>query len=93
MNQTQIGNGCVIEKAIIDENSIIGDNTKMGTLPEKENDTRPDIYNSGLVTIGEKSIIPPNVTIGKNAVVSGETVKEDYPNGVLDSGRTLIKAG
>jgi glucose-1-phosphate adenylyltransferase len=45
------------------------------------------------VTIGEKSVIPSNVTIGKNAVISGETVKEDYPDGVLDSGRTLIKVG
>jgi glucose-1-phosphate adenylyltransferase len=93
MNEAQIGNGCVIEKAIIDEYTIIGNNTKIGTLPEKENITRPDIYNSGLVTIGEKSVIPSNVTIGKNAVISGETVKEDYPDGVLDSGRTLIKVG
>jgi glucose-1-phosphate adenylyltransferase len=93
MNLAEIGNGCVIEKAIIDEYTKVGNNTKIGTLPEKPNDTRPDIYNSGLVTIGEKSIIPANVTIGKNAVVSGETAKEDYPDGVLDSGRTLIKAG
>jgi glucose-1-phosphate adenylyltransferase len=91
MNEAVIGDGCVIEKAIIDEYTVIGNNAKIGTLPEKENDTRPDIYNSGLVTIGEKSVIPSNVTIGKNAVISGETLDSDYPGGVLDSGRTLIK--
>jgi glucose-1-phosphate adenylyltransferase len=93
MNQAIIGDGCVIEKAIIDENTEIGNNIKIGTLPEKENDTRPDIYNSGLVTIGEKSVIPSNVTIGKNAVITGKTVYEDYRDGILDSGSTLIKVG
>lgn len=93
MNQTQIGNNCTIEKAIIDENTVIGDCVELGTMPEKQNDTRPDIYNSGLVTIGEKSIIPGNIKIGKNAVVSGETDASDYPNGILDSGKTLIKVG
>ncbi len=93
MNQTHIGDHCTIEKAIIDEYAQVGSGTQLGTLPEKENDTRPDIYNSGLVTIGEKSIVPANVKIGKNAVVFGETTAADYPNGVLDSGRTLIKVG
>lgn len=93
MNQTQIGRGCVIEKAIIDEYTKVGDNTQLGTMPEKENDTRPDIYNNGIVTVGEKTIVPPNVKIGKNAVVFGETVAADYVDGILDSGRTLIKVG
>ena len=93
MNQTQIGDKCVIEKAIIDEYSQVGSNTQIGTLPEKENDTRPDIYNSGLVTIGEKSVVPANVKVGKNTVVFGETVAADYQDGILDSGRTLIKVG
>ena len=72
---------------------MIGDDVELGMLPEKENDTRPDIYNSGLVTIGERSILPSHIRIGKNAVVFGETDTEDYPNGILDSGRTLIQAG
>ncbi len=93
MNQTQIGNNCVIEKAIIDEYTEIGEDTQLGTLPEKENETQPNIYNHGIVTIGERSIIPPHVKIGKNAVVSGETTSADYPDGILDSGKTLIKAG
>lgn len=93
MNQSQIGSHCTIEKAIIDEYVEVGDNTELGLLPEKDNDTRPDIYNGGLVTIGEKSVIPDNVKIGKNAVVFGETTEADYPDGILDSGKTLIKVG
>ena len=93
MNQTQVGNNCVVEKAIIDEYVQIGDNVELGTMEEKENDTKPEIYSHGLVTIGEKTIIPSDVKIGKNAVVSGETDSNDYPNGILDSGKTLIKVG
>ncbi len=43
--------------------------------------------------VGEKSVIPDGVQIGKNTAVSGVTSKEDYPDGVLESGETLIKAG
>ncbi len=92
MNQSEIGGGCVIEKAIIGECTKIGDNAQLGTMPEKENSFRPDIYNNGLVTIGENTVIPKNVRIGKNTVVSGETAEADYENGILDSGRTLIKS-
>ena len=93
MNQTQVGSNCIVEKAIIDEYVQIGDNVELGTMEEKENDTKPGIYNHGLVTIGEKSIIPSGVKIGKNSVVFGETDSNDYPDGMLDSGKTLIKAG
>ena len=54
---------------------------------------KPDIYSFGLVTIGENSVIPDGVQIGKNTAVSGVTIREDYPNGILESGETLIKAG
>ena len=37
--------------------------------------------------------MPSGGLIGKNTAISGVTSKEDYPNGVLDSGETLIKAG
>ena len=91
MNNTTIGKNCNVQKAIIDEFVKIGDCVEIGLMAEKENDTRPDIYNSGIVTIGEKTVIPSKVKIGKNAVISGVTHEEDYPGGILDSGRTLIK--
>jgi glucose-1-phosphate adenylyltransferase len=54
---------------------------------------RADIYGFGLVTIGENSVIPDGVKIGKNTAISGETTKEDYPGGILESGKVIIKAG
>ena len=91
MNEAEIGKGCEVYKGIIAENAQIGDNVKLGIGDEAENDSAPHIYNHGLVTVGEKSVIPSGVTVGKNAVVSGITTKEDYPDGALESGKTLIK--
>ncbi len=93
MNQTEIGAGCELNKAIIAEQVQIGDNVKLGVGDEVENETDPHIYNHGIVTIGEKSVIPSNVSVGKNSVVSGITTDADYPENYLNSGKTLIKAG
>lgn len=93
MNCTHIGDNCELNKAIIAENVKISDNVKLGIGEEADNETDPHIYNHGIVTIGEKSIIPKDITIGKNTVVFGTTTYEDYPDGVLASGKTLIKAG
>ena len=93
MNQTQIGEGCEINKAIIAENVVVGNQVKLGVGEETENDTAPHIYNHGLVTIGEKSVIPDGISVGKNSVISGVTAAADYEDSQLASGKTLIKAG
>lgn len=93
MNNTVIQAGCELNKAIVAENVLIEDGVQLGVGEEAENDTAPHIYNHGIVTIGEKSVIPKGVKIGKNSVVSGVTTAEDYENSTLASGKTLIKAG
>ncbi len=93
MNDTVIGNNCELYKAIIAENVNVGNNVKLGVGEEVANDTAPHIYSHGIVTIGEKSVIPNNVSVGKNSVIFGETTADDYENAYLPSGKTLIKAG
>lgn len=92
MNNTVIGPGCEINKAILAENVQIGSNVKLGVGDEAENDTAPHIYNHGLVTVGEKSVIPDGVSVGKNTVIAGVTTAADYTENYLASGKTLIKA-
>ena len=53
----------------------------------------PKVYQFDLVTVGEHSIIPDNVKIGKNTAISGVTTAEDYPDGVLAGGDYIVKAG
>ena len=93
MQETVIGKDCVIDKSIIAENVVVGDNVTLGIGSDIPNKAKPDIYSFGLVTIAENSVIPSDVQIGKNTAISGVTVKEDYADGVLESGETLIKAG
>lgn len=93
MNHTQIGENCELNKAIVAEDVQIGNNVKLGVGEEAENDKAPHIYNHGIVTIGEKSVIPDGISIGKNSVVFGATTAADYEDSVLASGKTLIKAG
>lgn len=93
MNQTRIGDGCQLNKAIIAENVSIGNNVSLGVGEEAENDSAPHIYSHGIVTIGEKSVIPDGISVGKNSVIFGKTSAADYENSQLASGRTLIKAG
>lgn len=93
MRDVEIGENCVVDKAIIAENTKIGDRVVLGIGSEVPNKEKPHIYSGGLVTIGENSVIPQDVQIGKNTAISGVTVPEDYADGVLASGETLIKAG
>ncbi len=93
MSSSSIGENTVIDKSIIAEKVQIGANCILCTGEDVPNKVKPDVYSFGLVTIGEDSIIPNNVKIGKNTAISGETDISDYPGGVLASGETLIKVG
>ena len=93
MQDSVIGKNCVIDRAIIAENVTKGDSVVMGIGEELPNKVKPNIYAFGLATIGENSFIPSGVQIGKNTAISGITEKDDYVNGRLESGETLIKAG
>ena len=93
MNNTVIKEGCELNKAIIAENVRIGSHVRLGVGDEAENETDPHIYNSGIVTIGEKSVLPDGVTVGKNSCIFGVTTLDDFQDKSLASGKTLIKAG
>lgn len=93
MRDVAIGENCVIEKAIIAENTEIGSDVVIGIGSDAPNRVKPDIYHGGLSVIGENSRIPSGIQIGKNTALAGMTLITDYPNGVLESGETLIKAG
>ena len=93
MNGAEIGDNAVVDKAILAEGVRIGENAELGVGEELPNEFAPHIYSFGLVTIGENSVIPANVKIGKNTAISGVTVPEEYPDGILKSGSSIIKAG
>ena len=93
MNNSVIGKDSIVTKSIIAEDVQIGSHVELGAGEEAENVFKPKIYNSGLLTVGECSVIPDNVTVGKNTAISGETTIDDYQEGQLASGGIIIKAG
>ena len=93
MKNTEIGKNSSVERCILAENVVIGHDTHVGVGGEADSKLDPRIYNSGITTIGENTEIPSNVSIGKNIAIAGKTTAEDYPNGVLQSGEYIIKAG
>lgn len=93
MKNSVIEKGTKVERAIIAENVTIGHDVVIGFGDEIPSKLDPRIYNSGLATIGENTVIPNGVRIGKNIAISGVTTAEDYPDGVLAGGEYIVKAG
>ncbi|MEE8836872.1 MAG: glucose-1-phosphate adenylyltransferase [Eubacteriales bacterium] len=93
MRNSHIGAGAQIHKAIIAEEAQIGDHVQIGVGEEAPNVLKPAIYSWGIATIGEKTVIPEGIQIGKNTVVSGVTEAGDYQDGILPGGGALLKEG
>ena len=93
MQGAEIGENCVLDKAIVAENCKVGDDVKIGVGEFAPSKFNPKVYNSDLAVIGERTVIPSHVSIGRNTAVSGVTEAGDYADGVLESGESIIKAG
>ena len=89
MKNTAVGENVVMDKAIVAEDVVIGNNVVIGCGEEAPNVLKPAVYSFGLVAIGENSVIPDSVKIGKNTAIAGVTTKEDYPDGELAAGQVI----
>ncbi|MBQ2679376.1 MAG: glucose-1-phosphate adenylyltransferase [Firmicutes bacterium] len=86
-----VGENAYIERCILSELCVVGKNVSIGKGENVPNALKPDIYDTGITVTAENTIIPDNVCIGKNCVISGETTYADYKNGSLESGGTISK--
>lgn len=93
MANTEIGDNVTIDKAIIAENTVIHDGVALGVGEEAPSKLNESIYAFGLVTIGEHSVVPTNVKVGKNTAIYGVTDSKDYPDGELKAGEYIVKVG
>ena len=89
MRNSVVGENVQMDKAIIAEDVIIGNHVVLGCGEEAPNVAKPAVYAFGIATVGERSVIPDNVKIGKNTAISGVTTPEDYPNGELAGGQVI----
>jgi len=96
MGDCYIGKNVHIDHCIIDIGCTIGENVKIGLGENIPNEEKPHIYNTGITVIGENSVIPDNVKIGKNCVIFGKTAPKDYQNSalegsILESGQSIFE--
>jgi glucose-1-phosphate adenylyltransferase len=90
MSNCVICENAVLERCIIDENSTVGANVSIGRGENVPNAEAPKIYDSGISVIGENTVVPDGITIGKNCVVFGKTKPEHFIDSALPSGGTVI---
>lgn len=91
MSDTVIKDNCLIDKSIISEESIIGENVQVGVGENIVSKEAPHLYYSGISVIGEKTIVPDNIVIGKNCDLYGTLTSEDFINNTLESGESMIR--
>ena len=93
MQDSVIEADAVVDKAIVAEDVRIGAGARLGVGEYAPSKYDPKVYQFDLVTVGEHSVIPAGVEIGKNTAISGVTEASDYPDGKLESGGYIVKAG
>ena len=91
MQECRIGAGAEVNRSILAQNVVVGDRAVLGVGEDAPNVYNKKVYAFGLVTVGESSVIPPDVRIGRNTAILGKTEAGDYPNGELVSGGAIIR--
>lgn len=91
MQECYIEKGAVVDHAILAQNVTVGHHAVLGCGDSVPSTLNEKIYSFGLVTVGEGSVIPPRVKVGRNTAVLGVTSPADYPDGELQSGGFIIK--
>lgn len=91
MEGTVIGEGAIVDRCIVDEKSVIGNRVNMGGGENIPNEIKPNVYHTGITVVGIQSTVPDHVVIGKNCVIYGKTIAEDYPAGRLESGKAIVR--
>ena len=91
MENVVVKKNAVIDRCIIDRNTIVGEGAVLGEGENVPNEDKPNIYNTGITVAGENTVIPAGIKIGKNCVLYGDTKEEDYADGKLESGKSIVR--
>ncbi|MEZ4640178.1 MAG: hypothetical protein R2856_35355 [Caldilineaceae bacterium] len=73
MNDTWIGPGAVVQKAVIDKQVVIGAGAQIGVGdPNVPNERLPDRLFAGISVVGKSATIPDGVRIGCNVLINSD---------------------
>ena len=93
MSNSEIGKHSFLNKCIISEQAVVGNNVKIGIGENVPNEFKPQIYNSGITVVGDKAYIPNYTEIGRNVVIDINADEEDFCDTKIPSGKNVFKGG
>ena len=90
MNDTRIGPGATIDRAIIDKEVEIPEGVQIGFGDDNTaNQQLPDSLNTGLTVIGKRARLPAGVRIGHNVIINPGALTESFAGEEIPSGETV----
>jgi glucose-1-phosphate adenylyltransferase len=79
LNDTLIESGAIVERCILDKQVVVEGGAKVGAGEDNTpNRDLPETINTGLTLVGKGSVIPHEVTIGRNVVVHPYTLAKAF---------------
>lgn len=90
MNDTWIGPGAQIDRAVIDKEVYIAEDVVVGYGDDNSpNQELPNALNTGLTVVGKGAHLPQGVRLGRNVVIQPFRQEDDFANTLVQSGETL----
>ncbi|MCX6999053.1 MAG: sugar phosphate nucleotidyltransferase [Candidatus Sumerlaeota bacterium] len=89
MNESIIGEDSRVIYSILDKNTVIGKNCKIGIGESVSNKESPHILSCGISVFGKNASLPDGFVVGKNCLVYPVVEGSDYPGEVISSGETI----
>ncbi len=87
LNNAIIGQNVTIHKSILDKRVVVGHNTTIGVSDDvSPNKEKPDLLSSGITVIAKGTMVPSDMTIGKNVRIFRTA---HFDSKVVNSGETL----
>ncbi|MBW7882707.1 MAG: glucose-1-phosphate adenylyltransferase subunit GlgD [Caldilineaceae bacterium] len=70
LHDSVIKAGAVVDRAVIDDAVVIGANARVGDGDDSTpNQAIPEVFNTGITLIGEHSVVPEGLVLGRNVIV------------------------
>jgi glucose-1-phosphate adenylyltransferase len=95
MFDTVIGEGAVLDRAIVDKDCRIGAGARIGHGSDlRPNREEPERLYAGITLVGKRVVMPPRITVGRNCRIDPGAGPADFGRRrVIRSGETVRSAG
>jgi len=88
LTDADIRAGAVVDRSIIDKQTIVGENAHVGYGADYSPNSLGDLV-SGITLTGKNSRIKAGIKIGRNCIVAGDVREEDFNEKLIPSGTTV----